>query len=120
MNPKKVLLINFLFLILMVLAIVGGTVVSVLEIHFVIKIVVIIVAVAISLFAFIKTSKMNKKLIAETKQEEVIEEKEEVQSNYAHEHIRCPKCHKPFDGNICFYCGFTSVNKEKIEELESL
>ena len=52
--------------------------------------------------------------------EEVIEEKEEVQSNYAHEHIRCPKCHKPFDGNICFYCGFTSVNKEKNEELESL
>ena len=119
MNPKKVLLINFLFLLLMVLAIIGGTVIAVLEIHPVVKILVILVAVAISLFAFIKISKMNKKLISETQKQEVIEEKEEVQSNYAHEHIRCPKCHKPFDGNVCFYCGFTSSSKEKNEELES-
>ena len=63
MNPKKVLLINFLFLFLMVLSIVGGTVIAVLEIHLVVKMLVILVAVAISLFAFIKISKMNKKLM---------------------------------------------------------
>jgi hypothetical protein len=114
-NTKNQLLI-FLFLLLMVLFIVGGTVIAVVNIHWGIKVGVILVAIVASIYLFMLISKTNKKLIYTEKEETV--KKEEHESNYAYEHIRCPKCHKPFDGNVCFYCGFQTASKEN-EELES-
>ena len=98
---------NNIFLILCFLGIVLSIVSSII-IFFVVegllalRIIILVLALFISVFLFILSNKFRKKVI-------VTEEDKEVEvkvTRFSSDKLRCPKCHKPYDGDTCFYCGF--------------
>ena len=65
------------------------------------RIIILVLGLALSMFLFILSSKFRA----------VTTYKEEVETDVKIRKIGmvkalCPKCHKPFDGDTCFYCGF--------------
>lgn len=72
--------------------------------HIAVKIIVSILLVILSVIEFIFANVKREK---ETIKEETIE----INKNYEIGNKRCPKCYKPFDGNICFNCGFKRKEK---------
>ena len=106
-NLKKQLLI-LLLLVFMASLIILSVFLIVIDIFWLLKILVFIVAVLLSVCIFISIKKLNKQLVYIEK--EVIDEPIIKPVNNK---IRCPKCYNPYDGDICFVCGYTNAANKK-------
>ena len=102
-NFKKQLGI-FGLLLLMAVIVFIAILLLVLNIHWSIKLLVFITSVVATYYIFIVINKLNKQLVYIEKEVVEAEEKKVVETNK--KKILCPKCYHPYDGEICFICGF--------------
>ena len=102
-NFKKQIAI-FALLVLMAAIVFVSSLLLALNIHWSIKISTFLSIVIISYVIFLLINKLNKQLVYIEKEEVVVEEKTVVETNK--KKILCPKCYHPYDGDICFVCGF--------------
>lgn len=65
------------------------------------RIIILVLGLGLSLFLFILSSKYRKVVIVKEELEQDIKMKKIDKIK-----VLCPRCHKPFDGDTCFYCGF--------------
>jgi hypothetical protein len=104
-NFKKQLLI-FSLLIFMAILIILSVFVVVIDIFWLLKIFVCIASLLLSIYIFITLKKLNKQLVYIEKETFVEPDVDTVNNK-----TRCPKCYNLYDGEICFVCGYTKVNK---------
>ena len=102
---------NLIKLILLFVSFVITTFLSVfllfIDIYLIWKIFIAVAGITLSIFEFITIQKINKNIpTKEDKDTEELIEVEQEMKTYSTQHVLCPKCYKPFDGNKCFYCGF--------------
>ena len=102
-NFKKQLAI-FGLLLLMAVVVFTAILLLVLKVHWSIKLVVFIASIVVTYYIFIVINKLNKQLVYIKKDVVEVEEKKVVETNK--KKILCPKCYHPYDGEICFVCGF--------------
>ena len=102
-NIKNQLLI-FLLLIAMMLTIFTTVLIVSLDVFWLIKLVVVVLAIILTALIFIVMKNLNKKLVYIEKENTTVEEKIVKEPNRI-KHI-CPKCYKPYDGEECFACGY--------------
>ena len=106
-NIKNQLLI-FLLLVMMMFAVLLATlIVLVTNMHFVVKIFVVLATIMFTFYIFITMKKLNKKLVYIEKEE--MKEIETLTTN--EQKLRCPKCYNFYDGEFCFVCGYKKENK---------
>lgn len=76
-----------------------------IEDYLALRIIVLIMGFILSFFIFILSSKF-KRLEVVKEDENQTDLKVIKNRKYAINKLRCPNCHKPYDGDNCFYCGF--------------
>ena len=109
-NIKKQSLI-FLLLLLMATIVIFAVFFLVIDIHWIVKVITPVIAIPLTFYLFVLITKLNKQLVYVEKIKEVECEEVADKSNRV-KHI-CPKCFKPYDGDVCFVCGYTKPeNKE--------
>ena len=107
-NLKNQLLI-LLLLLTMVVSIFLCVLIVVVDIFWLIKICVVLATISFTIYIFMLIKKVNKRLVYIPKDEEKnIEEK--VENESIKKRILCPKCYHPYDGEICFVCGYKKNN----------
>ena len=104
-NIKNQLLILLLLIAMMFVVFTGVLVIS-LSPNMIVNVIVIIAMILLTFFIFVLMKYINKKLIYIEK--EVTEEKN-VTTNTKTK-ILCPKWHNPYDGEVCFVCGYERKN----------
>lgn len=106
---RRIFYLILLFL-LMVLSIISSVFLCFSSVDIVIKIVGATAGVLLSIVSFRKINIINKKYIKELLNNEKDESVESIQLEFSNKHILCPKCKKPYDGIICFHCGYEKNN----------
>ena len=101
-NLKNQILI-FLLLIAILTSIIFAVVITYSKAFWVVKVCVDLFVILFTVYLFWLIQKLNKKLIYIPKNQETI--KSSVSSN-PKQKLLCPKCHHPYDGEICFVCGY--------------
>jgi hypothetical protein len=76
----------------------------------VLKIVGATSGVLLSIVAFRTINLINKKYIKELLNDEKDELVDSPKLEFSNKHILCPKCKKPYDGIVCFHCGYEKSN----------
>ena len=103
-NLKNQILI-FLYLVLMILSVFFAVYISVIEVYWLLKILVSLFTLTLTIYLFILMKKTNKKLVYVEKTAEIVEkDTKQVVTNK----MLCPKCYHPYDGHICFICGYNT------------
>lgn len=105
-NLKKQLLI-FLLLTLMAALVFGFVLSLVSDIFWVFKVLISVITLGVTFFIFVLMRKLNKSLVYIEK--EVIKEPQVEQTKV--KKLYCPKCYKPYDGIVCFACGYQKENQ---------
>ena len=106
-NIKNQLLIFLLLVTMMFTVLLATLIVLVTNMHFVVKILVVLAAIVFTFYIFITMKKINKKLVYIEKEE--MKEIETLTTN--EQKLRCPKCYNFYDGEFCFVCGYKNENK---------
>ena len=73
-----------------------------LNLELTVKIIVGVIGLILSIVEYVCIKNINQGHAVIVTHDDV----EEVPQQFSSKHILCPKCYKPFDGKICFYCGF--------------
>lgn len=102
-NFKKQLLISLL-LLLMATVVIFAVFFMTIDIHWSVKVIAPVIVIPFTFYLFVLITKLNKQLVYVEKTKEVECEEVVDKSNKA-KHI-CPKCFKPYDGDVCFVCGY--------------
>lgn len=106
-NIKNQLLILLLLVTMMFAVLLATLIVLVTNMHFVVKILLVLATIMFTFYIFVTMKKINKKLVyIEPKQEETIETLSTTEQK-----TRCPKCYNFYDGEFCFVCGYKKENK---------
>lgn len=103
-----------ILLIVMISSISFAMLVLFLNIHIAFKVLLEFLSFFISVASFTLISEVNKaylKTLSVEEKEKSINVKEPIIKDKKRS-PRCPKCYKPYDGNICFYCGYSKENND--------
>lgn len=101
-----------ILLIVMILSISFGMIVLFFDIHIAFKVLLVFLSFFLSIASFTFISEINKeylKTVSVVKKDEPIKVKEVITKDKKRS-LRCPRCYKPYDGDICFYCGYSKEN----------
>ena len=76
--------------------------------HIAFKIIIFILATVLSIVEFLTIENVNKKYFSKRceKNEDSDNKFSKKENQYFIGHSKCPKCYHPYDGIICFHCGY--------------
>ena len=106
---RRIFYLILLFL-LMALSIIASVLLCFSNVDVVLKIVGATSGFLLSVAAFKMMNVINKKYLKDLLSNEKDELVDSPKLEFSNKHILCPKCKKPYDGILCFHCGYEKNN----------